>query len=100
LFVGRKGVETMVPPHAGNLRSVLAGDVPTGAVFAGEGAERHRAAIEGAGYDVVGAPLGEPTADALIYYLACQADAAPVPSLGMWEPRYLKASNAEREWIA
>jgi tRNA threonylcarbamoyladenosine biosynthesis protein TsaB len=98
--VGSATIETLVPPHAGDLRSVLADDVPAGAAFVGDAAERHRRAIEGAGYSVLGSPLGEPTAEALIYYLAGHVDAAPVPSLGTWEPRYLKPSNAEREWIA
>lgn len=98
--VGTLGVETLIPPHAGDLRTVLAADLPAGAVFAGDGAQRHRAAIEGAGYRVLAEPAGEPTADALLYLRALHADMLPVPSLDTWEPRYVKASSAEREWVA
>jgi tRNA threonylcarbamoyladenosine biosynthesis protein TsaB len=98
--VGGAGVETLVAAHAGTLREVLAGEVPPGAVFVGSGAERHRRAIEGAGFPVRGAPLGEPTGDALVRYLELHPDTRPVTSLPAWEPSYLKASNAEREWIA
>ncbi len=98
--VGRVGVETIVPPHATDLRSLLASDVPPSAAFAGDGAERHRQAIEGAGYPVVGKPAGEPTADALVYYMTLHPGTPPVAALATWEPRYVKASSAEREWIA
>lgn len=98
--IGRAGLETIIPPHATELRSLLASDVPPGAAFAGSGAERHRHAIEGAGYPVLGGPVGEPTADALVYYLALHPATPPVPGLDTWEPRYVKASSAERAWIA
>lgn len=97
--VGRHGVETLLPPHAGELRSLLAGDVPEGASFAGDGAERHRHAIEGAGFPVLPPPMGEPTAAALLYFLTLHPDTPPVADLGTWEPRYVKASSAEREWV-
>lgn len=96
--VGSRGVETLLPPHASDLRTVLGGDVPAGALFAGDGAERHRRAIEGAGFGLLTSPVGDPTADALIYLLALHPDTPPVDSLELWEPRYVKASNAEREW--
>lgn len=98
--VGGIGVETLVPPHASTVREVLAGGVPAGAVFVGDGAERHRQAIESAGFPVRVPPHGEPTADALIRFMALHPDAPAVTSLDTWEPRYLRASNAEREWIA
>jgi tRNA threonylcarbamoyladenosine biosynthesis protein TsaB len=98
--VGTLGVETLIPPHAGDLRTLLAGDLPAGAVFAGDGAQRHRGAIEGAGYRVLAEPAGEPTADALLYLRALHADMLPVPSLETWEPRYVKASSAEGERVA
>lgn len=96
--VGSRGVETLLPPHAGDVRSVLAGEVPAGAVFAGDGAVRHYGAIQGAGYRVLPPPAGEPTADALLHILALDPDLPPVESLETWEPRYVKSSNAEREW--
>ena len=51
--VGGAVIETMIPPHAGELRDVLDGDVPPGAVFVGDAAEKHRYVVEGAGYRVV-----------------------------------------------
>lgn len=98
--VGSRGVETMLPPHASDLRTVLGGDVPAGALFAGDGAERHRRAIEGAGFRLLAPPVGDPTADALVHLLALHPETPPVESLELWEPRYVKASNAEREWTA
>jgi tRNA threonylcarbamoyladenosine biosynthesis protein TsaB len=98
--VGSVGVETLVPPHATDLRTLLASDVPPSAAFAGDGAERHRRAIENAGYAVLPGPLGEPTAAALVYYMTLHPGTPPVAALDTWEPRYVKASSAEREWIA
>ena len=98
--VGRRGVETLRPPHAGELRDLLAEDVPAGAVFAGDGAERHRRVIEGAGFKVLSPPVGDPSADALLHFLSLHPDTPPIAEseLGTWEPRYVKASSAEREW--
>lgn len=97
--VGSRGVETLIPPHAAELRDLLAGDVPAGTTFAGDGAERHRRVIEGAGFTVLPPPMGDPSADALLYLLSLQPDTPPVPEeeLPTWEPRYVKASSAERE---
>jgi tRNA threonylcarbamoyladenosine biosynthesis protein TsaB len=98
--VGSRGVETLLPPHATELRDLLAGDVPDGAAFAGDGAERHRRVIEGAGFRLLPPPVGDPSADALLHLLALHPDTPPVPEaeLPTWEPRYVKASSAEREW--
>ncbi|HKJ02996.1 MAG TPA: tRNA (adenosine(37)-N6)-threonylcarbamoyltransferase complex dimerization subunit type 1 TsaB [Longimicrobiales bacterium] len=96
--VGSLGLETLVPPHASDLRVVLGGDVPAGAAFAGDGAGRHRRAIEGAGFHVLASPVGDPTADALLHLMSLHPETPPVKSLERWEPRYVKASNAEREW--
>ncbi|MCG6956890.1 MAG: tRNA (adenosine(37)-N6)-threonylcarbamoyltransferase complex dimerization subunit type 1 TsaB [Gemmatimonadetes bacterium] len=98
--VGGIGVEALIPPHAATLRGILAARIPAGAVFVGDGAVRHRAVIESAGFTVLGSPFGEPTAEALLRFMDLHADTPPVPSLDTWEPRYLKASNAEREWTA
>jgi len=98
--VGSRGVETLVPPHAAELRDLLAGDVPAGASFAGDGAERHRRVVEAAGFAVFPPPAGDPSADALVHLLSLHPDTPPVPEaeLPTWEPRYVKASSAEREW--
>ena len=98
--VGSRGVETLLPPHADDLRTLLAGDVPAGAVFAGDGAERHRRVIESCGFRVVPPPVGDPSADALLYLLSLHPDTSPVGELATWEPRYVKASSAEREWVS
>ncbi len=96
--VGARGLETLIAPHAGRVRDVLGGDVPAGAVFVGEGADRHRGAIRGAGFLVEGAPAGRPRAEDLVRCLALDPAAEPVASPGSWEPRYLRASSAERAW--
>jgi tRNA threonylcarbamoyladenosine biosynthesis protein TsaB len=90
--VGAEGMETLTEPHGGTLRDVLAGDVPAGAVFMGDGAVRHRAAIEGAGFSVEAEPAGVPTGDALVRFLCLHPEAPPVPDPGSWEPSYI------REW--
>lgn len=98
--VGSRGVETVVPPHADDLRSILGGDLPTGVAFAGDGAERHREAIESYGFRLMAVPIGEPSGDALLHLLRLQSALPPVADLVSWEPRYVKASSAEREWVA
>jgi tRNA threonylcarbamoyladenosine biosynthesis protein TsaB len=89
--VGAAGVQTLVTPHAGRLRDVLDADVPGGAVFLGDGADRHRAAIEGAGFAVAEPGRGS-LADGLFAYMAFHPDTAPVARVDEWEPRYI------REW--
>jgi len=96
--IGSIGMKTLVPPHAGRLRDVLGREVPAGAVFVGQGAERHEKVIAAAGFPVQGSPSGEPTADAVMRWLAMHPDTAPVASLEAWEPQYLRASSAERAW--
>ena len=96
--IGHGRWEVLVPPHASDVRTVVGSDVPAGAHFLGSGADRYRSAIEGAGYRVLSPPWGEPTADALLQVVALGSDPIPRSSLDTWEPRYLKASNAEREW--
>ena len=90
--VGVAGLETVRPPHGGTLKEVVFGDVPTAAVFMGDGAVRHRRALEGAGHTVADAPAGVPTGDALVRFLTLQPGAPPVADPGAWEPRYV------REW--
>jgi tRNA threonylcarbamoyl adenosine modification protein YeaZ len=96
--LGEAGLETLLPPHASDLAAVAGGGVPQGAVFVGDGALRHRGILEGAGHPVAGPPLGEPTADGLLHFLTLHPDTPPVERLQTWEPRYVKASSAEREW--
>ena len=96
--IGRAGVECLVPPHPSDLRTVLGEDIPVGAEFVGDGAEKHRAAIEGAGYPVTTVEGGVRVGDGLIEFLRLHPEARPVEHLDTWEPRYLKASSAERAW--
>ena len=95
--VGSEGLEEMIAPHAGELRDVLDGEVPAGAVFLGDGAVRHRGVIEGAGFTVVEPDPVLTLADGLVEYLA-RTGIAPVPDLPSWEPEYVRASSAERLW--
>ena len=88
--IGAVGVETLVPPHAGTLRAVLAGDVPAGAVFLGDGADRHRRVIEGAGFEVLTGPATYPDARGLLRYLGLHPDTEPVSAVDRWEPRYIR----------
>jgi tRNA threonylcarbamoyladenosine biosynthesis protein TsaB len=101
--VGVARVDVMIAPHAGELRDVLAGEVPPGTIFMGDGAEKHRAAIEGAGFGV--GPLGSvgadvARADGLIRFRALNPGLAPVADPGSWEPEYVRASRVERMWKA
>jgi tRNA threonylcarbamoyladenosine biosynthesis protein TsaB len=98
--IGRVGVERIVPPHGGTLRDVLDNDVPPGAVFLGEGAERHRGAIEGAGFPVAVGPVVHPTADGLFRYLAMNPEMAPVAAVARWEPRYIREWKPDKAWSA
>jgi tRNA threonylcarbamoyladenosine biosynthesis protein TsaB len=95
--LGREGrLGTLVGPEATSIGRILAGRVPAGAVFCGDGAVRHAERIRDAGHRVVGAPSGVPTADALVRLLADGHPSQPADGSG-WEPEYLKASSAERE---
>lgn len=98
--VGSTRVETLVEPHAAELRDLLDDDVPAGAVFSGDGADRHRAVIEGAGFDVAPREGAPSLADGLIHYLGRHPELAPIHDLGSWEPEYVRVSSAERLWNA
>lgn len=95
--VGSALIEELVPPHGGTLRDALAGDVPAGAVFLGDAAERHRAVIEAAGFPVAD-PLSTPLALGLLRYMALRPSTTPVADPSSWEPAYVRASSAERQW--
>lgn len=97
--VGGARIETLVEPHAGELRDVLGGEVPPGAVFVGDAAEKHRAVIEGAGFGVLATDSEVSLADGLVRYWAARPEGfAPVEDPGLWEPEYVRASSAERLW--
>jgi len=96
--VGSERMETLVEPHAAELRDLLDDDVPGGAVFYGDGAWKHRAVIEGAGFDVGDPDEGASLADGLIAYLSRRPDAEPVDDPVSWEPEYVRVAGAERLW--
>ena len=96
--VGSAYVETLVAPHAGNLRDVLDGDVPGGVVFVGDAADRHRAVIEGAGYSVADRNAGVSLAEGLLRYLGWRPDRPAIEDVEAWEPAYLRPSGAEALW--
>ena len=98
--VGSSIVEVLVEPHAAELRDLLDDDVPAGAVFFGDGAEKHRGVIEGAGFDVPPDAEATSLADGLVRYLHRHPDKEPVDDPGGWEPEYVRASSAERLWSA
>ena len=98
--IGGIGAETIIPPHGGALRNVLDDSVPPGAVFLGEGADRHRHAIEGAGFPVATGPVVHPSADGLFRYLALHPDAPPVTAVALWEPRYIREWQPDKAWSA
>lgn len=64
--------------------------------FAGEGALRHRDALEARGGRVLSALHGTPRAGALLELAAEQPDAGRVDDPSLWEPEYVRASGAER----
>jgi len=96
--IGGIGVETIIPPHGAALRKVLANAVPPGAVFLGEGADRHRHAIESAGFPVATGPVVHPSADGLFRYLALHPDTSPVAARALWEPRYIREWQPDKAW--
>mgnify|MGYP001222208749 FL=1 len=91
-------VKELVPSHAGTLTEVFERDIPRGTVFMGNGAERHRAAIEKKGFLVVPNDGKRTYASGLLRYLSLEPDAEPVANLETWEPRYIRTSSAERLW--
>lgn len=95
--VGEQALEELVPPHAGRIGDVIGGDVPRGTVFTGDGASRHRPLLEDAGYRVVTEASALPLAPGLLRCAALGA-APEVEDAGSWEPRYVRASSAERLW--
>ena len=97
LYRTRSGrLEEVAPPRATQIGELLAAPLAAGVSFAGDGALRHRDRISAAGFDVLDAPAGFPTADGLIHLLRVQR-VPPLADPGGWEPEYLQATSAERE---
>lgn len=98
--VGSSRMETLVEPHAAELRDLLDDEVPGGSVFFGDGAEKHRGVIEAAGFDVAPDAEEASLADGLLRHLLRRPDTEPVGDVASWEPEYVRASSAERLWKA
>ena len=88
--VGKMGVETLVFPYAGTLREALASNIPTGAIFYGEGSFHHRLVIEEAGFEVQAFPVTYPGASGLLRYTKLYPKTPSVSAMRGWEPRYIR----------
>ena len=87
--------EELIPPHATTIGEILADDIPL-CSFVGDGAERHCDEIRGAGFPVLPAPIGMPSAEGLVDLVARSPCRPPVADIALWEPDYLRPSSAER----
>ena len=87
--------EVLVPPHSTTIGAVLSEDLPF-SVFAGDGAQRHADEIRGAGFRLLPAPLGMPTAAGLLRVIENSPSREPVEDVARWQPEYLRSSQAER----
>ena len=91
----RNGFDVLIPPHSTTIGAVLSGGVPF-SLFAGDGAQKHADEIRGAGFTLLPAPLGMPTAAGLLRALANSPSRDSVADLARWQPEYLRSSSAER----
>ncbi len=89
------GFEVLVPPHSTTIGAVLSDGVPL-SVFAGDGAQRHADEIRGAGFSLLPAPFGVPTAAGLLRVVADSPVREPVEDVARWQPDYLRPSSAQR----
>ncbi len=89
------GFEVLIPPHSTTIGAVLSENLPI-SVFAGDGAQRHEDEIRGAGFELLPAPYGMPTAAGLLGAVAGSPPREPVEDVARWEPEYLRSSSAQR----
>ena len=89
------GFEVLIPPHSTTIGAVLSDNLPI-SVFAGDGARRHADEIRGAGFTLLPAPFGMPTAAGLLTVVADTPPREPVEDVAHWQPEYLRSSSAER----
>jgi tRNA threonylcarbamoyladenosine biosynthesis protein TsaB len=93
-FPGFAAVDELVAPSALSLAGVLDrhASMPTEpALFVGDGALRHRDAIEAAGGDVAPGHLAVPRAAALLWLAWLLPEQGRVHDPAGWEPEYLRA---------
>jgi len=95
--IASTGVEDIHPVHGGTLDEVLERAPPSGTVFVGEGAARHRARLESAGFRVAADAGEEHLAEGALGTALLASWARPVAPAA-WEPRYVRVSGAERTW--
>ncbi|MDZ7780334.1 MAG: tRNA (adenosine(37)-N6)-threonylcarbamoyltransferase complex dimerization subunit type 1 TsaB [Gemmatimonadota bacterium] len=100
--VDEEALEELVAPHPGQLGDVLGASVPEGAVFLGTGAAKHRVALGEAGFEVAPDDEQDERVTPAVGLLRCAGlgGASPVDDPTAWEPRYVRASSAERLWSA
>ena len=89
------GFDVLIPPHSTTIGAVLSEGLPF-SVFAGDGAQKHADEIRGAGFALLPAPFGMPTAAGLLRALANSPSRDPVEDVARWQPEYLRSSSAER----
>lgn len=89
------GLEELIAPHATTIGELLAADLPL-CNFVGDGAHAHSDQIVGAGFPVLPAPAGTPSAEGLVALVGRSPARAPVGDVARWEPDYLRPSSAER----
>ncbi len=89
------GLEVLVAPHSTTIGAVLSEDLPF-SVFAGDGAQRHADEVRGAGFTLLPAPLGMPTAAGLLRVVENSPSLEPVEDVAHWQPDYLRSSSAQR----
>lgn len=89
------GLEELIPPHATTIGEVLATDLPL-CNFVGDGAHAHSDQIVSAGFPVLPAPAGTPSAEGLVALVGRSPARAPIGDVARWEPDYLRPSSAER----
>ena len=89
------GFEVLVAPHSTTIGEVLSDGLPF-SVFAGDGAQRHADEIRGAGFTLLPAPFGMPSAAGLLKVVADSPSREPLEDIARWQPEYLRSSSAER----
>ena len=89
------GFDVLIPPHSTTIGAVLSAGPPFSA-FAGDGALKHADEIRGAGFALLPAPFGMPTAAGLLRALSNSPSRESVKDVARWQPEYLRSSSAQR----
>lgn len=93
-----EGMEELRSPEALTIDELLAQDLPGHTLFCGSGALAHAELLDGEGFTVLPYPAGLPTAEGLLRVHHLHPGASPLDPGSRWEPQYLRASSAEREF--